>query len=81
MTVIHELQQVLWVSTPHGDGIVLFIMDYGMQNNTIWVVSLEADGAIKHYDSNQIRLCYNNTIKFNENKNKPNNYDINKESS
>lgn len=65
MTAIHELQQILWVTTPHGDGIVLFIMDYGMQNNTVWVVALEADGAIKHYDSNQIRVCYNNTINFN----------------
>lgn len=65
--VIHELQQILWVTTPHGDGIVLFLMDYGMQNNTVWVVALEADGAIKHYDSNQVNLCCNNTINFNEN--------------
>jgi len=65
MTVIHELQQILWVTTPHGDGIALFIMDYGMQNNTVWVVALENDVAVKHYDSNQIKLCYNNTINFN----------------
>lgn len=65
MTVIHEIQQMIWVTTPHGDGIALFIMDYGMQNNTIWVVALEHNGEIKHYDSNQIRLCYNNTINFN----------------
>lgn len=65
MTVIHELQQILWVTTPHGDGIVLFIMDYGMQNNTIWVVALEDDGLVKHYDSNQIKLCPNNTISLN----------------
>jgi hypothetical protein len=68
MTTIHELQQILWVTTSHGDGIVLFIMDYGMQNNTVWVVALEDDGAIKHYDSNQIKLCYNNTINFNTKK-------------
>ena len=68
MTTIHELQQILWVITPHGDGIVLFIMDYGMQNNTVWVVALEDNGVIKHYDSNQIRLCHNNTIEFNETK-------------
>jgi len=68
MTAIHELQQILWVTTPHGDGIVLFIMDYGMQNNTVWVVALEDDGLVKHYDSNQIKLCPNNTISLN---NKP----------
>lgn len=69
MATIHEVQQILWVTTPHGDGIVLFIMDYGMQNNTVWVVSLEEDGSVKHYDSNQIKLCKNNTINFNKNQN------------
>lgn len=63
--IIHEIKQMLWVTTPHGDGIALFLMDYGMQNNTIWVVALEEDGAVKHYDSNQIKLCYNDTINFN----------------
>ena len=66
MTTIHELQQMLWVTTPHGDGIVLFLIDYGMQNNTVWVVALQDNGVIMHYDSNQINLCYNNTINFND---------------
>jgi hypothetical protein len=65
MTVIHEVQQVLWVETPHGDGVVLFIMDYGVQHNTIWIVSLESDGCIKHYDSSQIKVCQNYTLNLN----------------
>lgn len=65
MTAIHEIQQILWVTTPHGDGIALFIIDYGMQENTIWVVALEDDGKVLHYNSNQIRLTKNNTIDFN----------------
>jgi hypothetical protein len=48
-----------------GDGLALFIIDYGMQNNTIWVVAIKSNGAIKHYDSNQITLYSNNTINFN----------------
>jgi len=28
--IIHEIQQVLWVETELGDGIALFLMDYGM---------------------------------------------------
>ena len=67
MTVIHELQQILWVSTPHGDGQVLFLMDYGVHENTIFVVALEESGIIKHYNSNDVRLCKNNTIKMNVN--------------
>lgn len=68
MTVIHEVQQILWVNTPHGDGQVLFIMDYGPQENTIWVVALEDNREIKHYNSTQVKLCWNNTLKFNSNK-------------
>ena len=65
MTTILEIQQILWVSTPHGDGQALFLMDYGPHENTVWVVALEKDGAIKHYSSNQIALCINNTFDIN----------------
>ena len=67
MTTIHELQQIMWVTTPHGDGIVLFLMDYGPQENTIFVVALEKDGVIKHYNSNDVRLCKNDTFNINKN--------------
>lgn len=62
MPTIHELNQVLWVKTPHGDGVVLFLMDYGIHENTIWVVALEETKKIKHYSSEQLELCGNHTI-------------------
>ena len=62
MTAIHELHQILWVETPHGDGIVLMIMDYGPHENTIWVVANEKTREIKHYNSTQIKLCWNHTM-------------------
>lgn len=62
MTVIHEVQQFLWVQTPLGDGQALFLVDYGPHENTVWVVALEIDGTIKHFNSNQIKLCYNHTF-------------------
>jgi hypothetical protein len=62
MTVIHELQQVLWVETPHGDGVVLFLMDYGPHENTIWVVCNEKTREVKHYNSSQVKLCWNHTM-------------------
>lgn len=65
MTTIHELNQVLWVQTPHGDGQALFILDYGPHENTIWIVALEKTGEIKHYNTTQIKLCWNNTFGFN----------------
>ena len=65
MTTIFEIQQFLWVNTPHGDGQALFLMDYGPHENTVWVVTLEKDGAIKHYNSNQITISTNNTFNIN----------------
>ena len=66
MTYIHEIQQTLWVNTPHGKGQALFIVDYGPHQNTIWVVTLKEDGKVKHYDSNQISVEINHTIDFNK---------------
>lgn len=63
--MIHEIKQFLWVNTPHGDGQALFIIDYGPHENTIWVVALESDGRVLHYNSNQIRLCKNDTFNIN----------------
>jgi hypothetical protein len=57
---------VLWVTTPHGDGVVLFIMDYGPHENTIFVVALEDTGLIKHYNSNDVKICRNNTFNINK---------------
>lgn len=65
MTSIHEIQQTLWVNTLHGVGQALFMIDYGIHQNTIWVVSLKNDGKINHYDSTQISVERNYTINFN----------------
>ena len=51
MTVIHEIQQVLWVETPHGE-------------NTIYIVALKETRKIKHYTSEQIKICVNNTLEI-----------------
>jgi hypothetical protein len=65
--IIHEVQQLMYVNTTHGMGIVLFLIDYGPQANTIWVVANEKDGVIRHYDSNQVTLSKNCTIELNLN--------------
>lgn len=66
MTCIHEIQQVLWVETPHGDGIALFVIDYGPHENTVFVVALQSTRSIKHYTSEQIKICKNFTFDFKE---------------
>jgi len=65
MTVMHEIQQVLWVNTPHGMGQALFIIDYGPHENTHWLVANIETGKINHYDSNQITISRNFTLDMN----------------
>lgn len=56
---IYELNDPLWVTTPLGDGVAIFIIDYGIYTNTCWVVALKEDGQIKHFDANDIKLQKN----------------------
>ena len=67
--MIHEIQNTLWFDTPHGVGQALFIIDYGIHQNTIWVIALTDSREIKHYNSNQIKILNNYTLE-NENKEK-----------
>ena len=63
--MIHEMKQVMWVYTPNGEGLVILVIDYGVNHNTVWVVANKSDGRIRHYDSNQIKLSKNSTIDLN----------------
>lgn len=69
MADIHEIKQVITVNTQFGEAQALFIIDYGIHRNTIWVCANLKDGKIKHFDSNQITITSNYTFNFNiENK-------------
>jgi hypothetical protein len=65
MAKIHELKQVLTANTPFGEAQVLFLIDYGIHRNTIWVCASFEDGKIRHFDSNQITITINYTLDFN----------------
>jgi hypothetical protein len=65
MTAIHEVQQILTVNTPYGLGQVLFIVDYGMHQNSIWICASFEDGKIRHFDTSQISISINHTFNFN----------------
>lgn len=68
MTAIHELQQILTCDTPFGEAQVLFIIDYGIHRNSIWVCASFDDGKIRHFDTSQITITSNHTLEFNTNK-------------
>ena len=70
MTAIHEVQQVLTCNTPFGEAQALFIIDYGVHRNTIWVCANFDDGKIRHFDTSQITITRNHTLEFNMGKKK-----------
>lgn len=69
--MILQLNPTLTVNTPLGKGQAIFLIDYGVHQNSCWVVALEKDGIVKHFDSNDITLCVNYTYHFNLDNVKP----------
>ena len=63
--MIHEITQVMIVDTPFGKAQALFIIDYGIHFNTIWVCASLENGLIRHFDTNQISISTNHTMNFN----------------
>ena len=55
------------VETPLGTGMAIFIIDYGMHQNTCWIVALEKNGIIKHFDCNDVIMSTNYTYGVNLN--------------
>jgi len=40
--MIHELQQLRWVTTKKGEGVLWAMLDYGPESDTLYLVCLES---------------------------------------
>ena len=67
--MIIQLNPTILVETPLGKGHTIFIIDYGMHQNSCWVVALQNNGIVKHFDCNDIILSTNYTYGMNLRKN------------
>ncbi len=67
--MILQLDPAILVDTPLGVGHAIFIIDYGMHQNTYWVVAVQETGIIKHFDCNDVILCTNYTYGMNLSRN------------
>lgn len=67
--MILQLDPTIYVDTPLGRGHAIFLIDYGMHQNSCWVVTMESNGIVKHFDSNDIIICTNFTYHINEERN------------
>lgn len=74
--MIHQLNPTIMVDTPLGKGQTIFIIDYGMHQNTCWVVALITNGIVKHFDCNDIVLAANFTYGMNTHNQKKTALDI-----
>lgn len=61
--MILQLNPPIEVMTPLGKGWCLFLIDYGININSIWVVRLDNKGAVKHVESNDIFVVANLMLK------------------
>ncbi len=68
--MIFQLNPSILVETPLGTGQAMLIIDYGMHQNSCWVVALQENGVIKHFDCNDVILSTNFTYGMNLRKNK-----------
>jgi hypothetical protein len=67
--MILQLDPPILVETPLGQGFAIFVIDYGIHQNTCWIVALSKDGVIKHFDCNDVLLSTNYTYGMNLMKN------------
>jgi hypothetical protein len=62
--VILQLNPPLPVETPHGEGMAIVLIDYGLNWNTCFLVCLKRNRELKHYNSGQLKLAKNYTFEF-----------------
>jgi hypothetical protein len=56
--MIHQLNPTIDVKTPLGDGEAIFLIDYGVNTNTVWVCRMNG-GEVKHFWSDDIKIYGN----------------------
>ena len=59
MTAIHQMNPPIWVNTPVGEGHALFLIDYGISINSVWVVHRFDTGGVLHIDSSEVKVMGN----------------------
>ena len=60
---IYEPKNRIDVTTPKGDGVILFVTDYGHETDTIYTIILNTTGEMWQYTHSQIIVEPNITFK------------------
>lgn len=60
--MIHEFTNRIEVTTPKGDGVILYMIDYGHESNTIYTVIIDATGEFWQFTHKEIKAKSNITF-------------------
>ena len=60
--MIHEFINRVEVTTPKGDGVILYVLDYGHESNTMYTVILDSTGEFWQFTHREIRAKSNITF-------------------
>ena len=60
--MIHEFINRVEVSTPKGDGILFYVIDYGHETNTIYTVIIDSTGELWQFTHREIIVKNNITF-------------------
>ena len=63
MTTIHEFVNRIEVTTPKGDGVILYMLDYGHETDTIYTVIINSTGEMWQFTHKDIIVKPNITFK------------------
>ena len=59
---IYEPKNRIDVITPKGDGVILFVTDYGHETDTIYTIIINTTGEMWQYTHRQIKVKSNITF-------------------
>jgi hypothetical protein len=61
--MIYEFRNRIEVTTPKGDGIILYMIDYGHETDTIYTIIIDKTGEMWQYTHKDIIVKPNITFK------------------
>jgi len=63
--MIHEFNNRIEVSTPKGDGVIIYLIDYGHETDTIYAIIINKTGEIWQFTHKDIIVKPNITFRRN----------------
>lgn len=60
--MIIQLNPLIEVSTPKGNGYAMFLIDYGMDTDLYWIVAINNTGEIWTFANRELRMAKNITL-------------------